>query len=87
MVVPTTTPIRRSERFGVGLDGASATDEDVWAMAMRRKATRNLDPIGYLPLHSYSSIMVGSSACGAPGFVLGGIVAIGGGSQGAFLPA
>ena len=46
MVAPTTTPIRRSERFGVGLDGASSTDEDSLAKAMRRKATRNLDPIG-----------------------------------------
>ena len=45
-MVPTTTPIRRSERFGVGLDGASATDEDSLVKAMRRKATRNLDPIG-----------------------------------------
>ena len=38
------TPLaRRSDRFGVDVDGASVTDEDSMTKAMRRKATRNLD--------------------------------------------
>ena len=40
------TPPRRSERFGVALDGASVTDEDSLKKAMRRKAARNLDNHG-----------------------------------------
>ena len=40
------TPPRRSERFGVALDGASAIDEDSLKKAMRRKAARNLDNHG-----------------------------------------
>ena len=40
------TPSRRSTRHGVGTDGASASDEDSLAKAMRRKASSNLDGEG-----------------------------------------
>ena len=36
-------PTRRSARFAVAVDGASATDEDSMMRAMRRKAVLNLD--------------------------------------------
>jgi hypothetical protein len=38
-----TTPLRRSGRHQVSVDGTSATDEDSMMKAMRRTATRNLD--------------------------------------------
>ena len=38
-------------------------------------------------MHSYAPIMVGPAACGAPGAVLGGFAAFGGGGQGVILPA
>ena len=37
-------------------------------------------------MHSYALIMVGPAACGAPGAVLGGFVALGGSGQGIILP-
>jgi hypothetical protein len=40
---PPATPSRRSARHEVGVDGASATDEDALSKAMRRKASSNLD--------------------------------------------
>ena len=40
------TPPRRSGRFGVAADGATATDEDSMRRAMRRKVEYNLDSHG-----------------------------------------
>jgi hypothetical protein len=40
------TPSRRSTRHGIGLNGATASDEDSLAKAMRRKTAANLDFAG-----------------------------------------
>jgi hypothetical protein len=42
------TPLRRSGRFGVVVDGASPTDEDSLLRVMRRKAEINLDYSGMI---------------------------------------
>ena len=43
---PMPTPLRRSERHVVAVDGSSATDEDSMVRAMRRKVEQNLDMKG-----------------------------------------
>lgn len=42
-VVASTTPLRRSGRHPMAVDGATSTDEDSLARAMRLQATHNLD--------------------------------------------
>jgi hypothetical protein len=63
-------PPCRSGRHSMDADGASVTDEDVMAKAMRRKAEKNLDTIGTssssksFTFFSPSRIMVNLSSLG-----------------------
>nr|XP_051191361.1 flocculation protein FLO11-like [Lolium perenne] len=80
------TPARRSTRHRLTADGASVTDEDSMAKAMRRKASVNLDNGGHLQVYSFAPFMVVASASGGPRPLYGGVYTVGGNGQVFYYP-
>ncbi|XP_044455258.1 uncharacterized protein [Triticum aestivum] len=81
------TPLRRSNRHSLNVDGSSSTDEHSLAKAMRLQASRNLDPMtGYFPLYALASYVVYATTSGVPTVVQGGVYAVGAGGYGGFYP-
>ena len=81
------SPLRRSNRHPVSVDGSSPTDEHAMDKAMRRQAARNLDTApGYFPLYALASYVVYATTSGVPTAVQGGVYAVGAGGYGGFYP-
>ncbi|XP_044336995.1 uncharacterized protein [Triticum aestivum] len=81
------SPLRRSNRHPVSVDGSSPTDEHAMDKAMRRQAARNLDTApGYFPLYALASYVVYATTSGVPTVVQGGVYAVGAGGYGGFYP-
>ncbi|XP_044961044.1 mucin-7-like [Hordeum vulgare subsp. vulgare] len=82
----TPSPLRRSGRHSIGVDGTTTTDEDSMAKVMRRTAARNLDFKGYSCMYTMAPYLVYPAEAGGQGPFYDGVYTTEAYGQGGFLP-